>query len=107
MTEPKSLQDMIDEVENSAAMLNELDKMRGRAPANARQEGGKHYKTMGIQPWDVVDTWPIEQQIGYHRGGALKYLMRMGTKDERVQEAKKAAHYVQKLIEILEKPGKD
>lgn len=71
--------------------------------AKQRQEGGDHYKNMGVEPWDVVDSWPIEQQIGYHRGNVLKYVMRMGNKDERLQEIKKAAHYIQKLVEILEK----
>ena len=70
--------------------------------ANARQIGGDHYKNMGVEPWDVVDTWPIEQQIGAYRHGALKYLMRMGSKDEQIQEIKKAGHYIEKLIEVLE-----
>ena len=70
--------------------------------AKTKQIGGDHYKNMGIEPWDVVDTWPIEQQIGYHRGGVLKYTMRLGNKDERLQEAKKALHYAEKLVEILE-----
>lgn len=70
--------------------------------ANDKQVGGKHYKQMGVEPWDVVDTWPIEQQIGYYRGNALKYIMRMGAKDTANQEAGKAGHYVQKLIEVLE-----
>ena len=70
--------------------------------ASARQYGGTHYKEMGVQPWDVVDTWPLEQRIGAYRHGALKYVMRMGTKDENVQEIKKAVHYLQKLIEVLE-----
>ena len=65
------------------------------------QEGGTHYKNMSIDPWNVVDTWPKEQQIGFYRGNALKYLMRIGTKDEHLQEAKKANHYTQKLIEVL------
>lgn len=79
--------------------LDALEQQR----ANDTQYGGDHYKKMQVQPWDIVDEWPIEQQVGYHRGGALKYIMRMGTKDERLQEAKKAMHYVQKLVEILEK----
>ena len=66
------------------------------------QIGGDHYKNMGVEPWDVVDTWPIEQRIGFYRGGALKYTMRMGTKDESVQELRKAGHYLAKLIEVLE-----
>jgi len=70
--------------------------------ANDKQVGGQHYKQMGVEPWDVVETWPIEQQIGYYRGGALKYIMRMGTKDEQIQEIGKARHYMDKLIEVLE-----
>ena len=66
------------------------------------QIGGDHYKNMGVEPWDVVDTWPIEQRIGFYRGGALKYVMRMGTKDENVQEIRKGMHYMQKLVEVLE-----
>lgn len=69
--------------------------------ANDRQVAGDHYKRMGVQPWDVVDTWSIEQRIGAYRHGALKYLMRMGSKDEHVQEIEKAIHYLQKLVEVL------
>lgn len=70
---------------------------------NTKQEGSAHYTQMNIQPWDVIDTWPIEQQIGYHRGNVLKYTMRMGSKDGRLQEAKKIRHYADKLIEVLER----
>jgi len=57
---------------------------------------------MAIEPWLVIDDCPIEQQIGFHRGTALKYLMRMGSKDERLQEAQKALHYLKKLVEVLD-----
>lgn len=70
-------------------------------PASLRQVGGTHYKQMGVQPWDVVDGWPLEARIGYYRGNALKYLMRMGSKDEELQEIEKCAHYVDKLREVL------
>ena len=70
--------------------------------ARDKQVAGTHYKDMGVEPWDVVDTWPLEQRIGAYRHGALKYLMRMGSKDEQLQEIKKAGHYVEKLIEVLE-----
>jgi hypothetical protein len=69
--------------------------------ANSRQVGGDHYKMMGVEPWNVVDTWPIEQRIGYYRGGALKYLMRMGSKDEAPMEVAKGQHYMEKLLEVL------
>lgn len=70
-------------------------------PASLRQVGGTHYKQMNIQPWDVVDGWPLDARIGYYRGNALKYLMRMGTKDEELQEILKCQHYVAKLAEVL------
>jgi hypothetical protein len=66
------------------------------------QHGGNHYKKMGVEPWDVVDTWPFEQRIGYYRGGALKYIMRMGSKDISLQEIRKGQHYIQKLLELLD-----
>lgn len=70
--------------------------------AKERQVGGTHYKKLAVEPWDVIDTWPRDQRIGFYRGNALKYLMRMGTKDEQLVEAGKAQHYLQKLIEELE-----
>ena len=69
--------------------------------ANDKQVAGTHYKDMGVEPWDVVDTWPLEQRIGAYRHGALKYLMRMGSKDERAQEIAKGIHYLEKLLEVL------
>jgi hypothetical protein len=71
--------------------------------ANEQQVGGAHYKQMDIEPWDVIDTWPVDQQIGYHRGNALKYLMRMGSKDESPQEVGKGLHYLEKLLEVLKR----
>lgn len=69
--------------------------------ANDRQVGGDHYKAMGVEPWNVVDTWPRDQRIGYYRGGALKYIMRMGSKDQSPIEIAKGQHYIQKLLEVL------
>jgi len=71
------------------------------------QVGGDHYKAAGIQPWDVIDTWPIEQQIGFYRGNLLKYIMRAGTKSgsAMVEDTKKATHYGEKLAEVLQRKG--
>jgi hypothetical protein len=83
--------------------LDEIVGIGVQAPASSHQEGGTHYQEMGVQPWDVIDTWPLEQQIGFHRGTALAYLMRMGTKagQDPVTEIKKARHCSDKLIEVL------
>ena len=69
-----------------------------------RYIGGTHYKDMDIEPWDVVDTWPRDQRIGFYRGGALKYIMRMGAKDQSAKEIAKGQAYVRKLLAILEEP---
>jgi hypothetical protein len=69
--------------------------------ANAKQVGGMHYKEMRVEPWDVVDTWPYEQRVGAYRAGALKYIMRMGHKDQDAQEIGKGIHYLEKLLEVL------
>lgn len=65
------------------------------------QVGGSHYQDMSIQPFDVIDTWPLEQQIGFLRGNALKYLMRMGSKGSAKEDAQKALHYCQLLAQKL------
>jgi len=67
-----------------------------------KQVGGTHYTDMDVQPWDVIDTWNTDQRIGYYRGNAIKYIMRMGSKDEQIAEIQKAQHYLSKLITTLE-----
>ena len=112
MAEPTTLQELIRDSltrsseEDMKAIYREntrrIELERSKASrANDIQHGGDHYKKMGVEPWDVVDTWPLEQRIGYYRGGALKYIMRMGSKDNSLQEIRKGQHYIQKLLEVL------
>jgi hypothetical protein len=69
--------------------------------ARKTQAGGDHYLRMEIQPFDVIDTWPVEQRIGFYRGNLLKYTMRMGAKEDNAKEIAKAKHYAEKLLEVL------
>ena len=56
----------------------------------------------------VLEAWlPSEQYKGFLRGNALKYLCRVGKKDETVQELKKARFYLDKYIEFEETNGKE
>lgn len=73
--------------------------------AKDRQVGGEHYKRMAVQPWDVVDTWPVERQLGYYRGSAVKYVLRAGDKGSELEDLQKAQHYLEKTIEILAAQG--
>jgi hypothetical protein len=68
------------------------------------QVGGEHYTAMPVQPWEIVDSWPLEQRLGFYRGNAIKYLMRAGAKggeETRLEDAKKAQHYCLKLVAVL------
>jgi hypothetical protein len=66
--------------------------------ANAKQVGGEHYQK-GIQPWDYI----ITNKLGYLEGNIIKYISRWKDKGG-VQDLRKAQHYLEKLIEVSEKP---
>lgn len=62
--------------------------------ANDLQVGGTHYQK-AIQPWDYI----IANDLGYLEGNIVKYVSRWRDKGG-VQDLRKAAHYLQKLIEV-------
>jgi len=67
------------------------------------QIGGDHYKKLSPQPWEVMEGWgPREHFIGFLRFNILKRLGRWDSKDSALQDAKKARHELDKLIEIME-----
>jgi hypothetical protein len=66
--------------------------------ANAKQEGGSHYKGFSIQPWDAILDW----KLGYLDGAAMKYISRWRSKGG-IEDLKKAIHYLEKLIEVESK----
>lgn len=63
--------------------------------ANETQVGGDHYKQFTYETWDVIADWGL----GYFDGNAVKYLSRWRHKGG-VNDLRKAAHYIQKLIEM-------
>ena len=68
--------------------------------ANDIQVGGDHYKQFQYETWDVIADW----NLGYFDGNAVKYLSRWKHKGG-VHDLKKARHYIDKLIELLETPN--
>ena len=65
--------------------------------ANAVQVGGDHYRTE-IQPWDFI----VANNLGYLEGNIIKYVSRYKKKGG-MADLLKAQHYLQKLIETVEK----
>lgn len=51
----------------------------------------------------VLKAWMTPDEYkGFLRGNVIKYICRVGKKDEIVQELKKAKWYLEKLIEVEE-----
>lgn len=63
--------------------------------ALARQEGGRHYKDLAIQPVEYIHR----NSIGFCEGSAIKYLTRWRAKGG-VEDLKKARHFIDLLIEM-------
>lgn len=67
--------------------------------ANDKQIGGSHYETKAIQPWEAMEAWMTKEAFqGFLQGNAIKYIARWKDKGG-VEDLKKAAHYIEKLIE--------
>lgn len=71
--------------------------------ANARQVGGEHYRKYGhLQPWDVIAHFKLD----YFTGNAVKYLLRWRDKGG-IEDIRKAMHYIEKLVENIDKQRKE
>ena len=82
---------------------NKVDAAPAHRPltANDIQVGGSHYKTMGVQPWEAMETLLTHDEfLGFLKGNMIKYAMRQGKKDS--PDAGKYHHYKKKLNEVTE-----
>lgn len=69
--------------------------------ADDLQIGGDHYKNMGIQPWKAMESWMSPEEFrGFLKGNSIKYLARCNAKGG-VEDVKKARHYIDKLVEVM------
>jgi len=70
---------------------------------NSNQKGPSYYKRGGIQVWDFIR----DQGLNFHLGNAIKYICRAGYKESKVEDLKKAIHYLQNELESvqLEQPS--
>lgn len=69
--------------------------------ANDEQVGGRHYIEKAIQPWDFI----VANDLGYLEGCIVKYVSRYKDKGG-VEDLIKAAHYLEKLIEVTNERNK-
>jgi hypothetical protein len=62
---------------------------------SSSSRGPSHYKRGTIEVWDFIR----DQGLNYHLGNAIKYICRAGYKDSKVDDLKKAIHYLQNELE--------
>ena len=56
----------------------------------------------------VLKAWLSKEEYeGFLRGNAIKYICRLGKKDQKAQELKKAKWYIEKLIEEVDLAEKE
>ena len=63
-----------------------------------RQEGGKHYKDMAIQPIEFIHA----NNLGFCEANVVKYITRWRTKNG-IEDLQKAKHYIDLLIQLEER----
>jgi len=69
--------------------------------ADDLQVGGDHYKNMGVQPWKAMESWMTPEEFRcFLKGNSIKYLARCNSKGG-VEDVKKARHYIDKLVEVM------
>jgi len=54
-------------------------------------KGPTYYQRGTIDVWDFIR----EQELNFHLGNAIKYICRAGYKDSKIQDLKKAIHYLE------------
>jgi hypothetical protein len=59
-----------------------------------KQVGGKHYRSMKIQPAEFIN----ENKLLFAEGSAIKYICRHAAKGKR-QDIEKAIHYLEMILE--------
>jgi hypothetical protein len=61
----------------------------------ATTTGPSYYKRGSTDVWDFIR----EQELNFHLGNAIKYICRAGYKDSKIQDLKKAIHYLTNELE--------
>jgi len=57
--------------------------------------GPSYYKRGSIETWDFIRA----SDLNFHLGNAIKYIVRAGYKDSKVEDLKKAIHYLENELQ--------
>ncbi len=78
-----------------------LVKRKKRSPT--RERGSDHYKHGAIEPIDYI----LAHKMGFIEGNVVKYITRYRHSGKGMDDLHKAKHYLEMLIEHVEKEGID
>lgn len=73
--------------------------------ATTNNTGPSYYRRGSIQVWDFIR----DQGLNFHLGNAIKYICRAGYKGSRIEDLRKAIHYLQNELEdeiLYKRPSK-
>jgi len=82
--------------ENRKRAIELVDEVAHESPDD-KQVGGTHYTDLPLEPWEIIERLNLD----FWDGNALKYLLRHSSKNG-IEDLKKAVHYIEKKISILE-----
>jgi hypothetical protein len=89
-----------------SVLLVRAVELSGASVGPQKQIGGSHYTSMAVQPWEAMRAWMNREQFqGYLQGNVIKYISRAGKKGDTLEDLKKAQHYLETLIETMNKPN--
>ena len=57
-----------------------------------------YYRRGSIEVWSFIR----DQELNFHLGNAIKYICRAGYKDSKIEDLKKAIHYLQNELHYEE-----
>lgn len=74
----------------------------GTPTGQGTTEAAKHYQIADMQPIEIMQAYLTKEQfIGFLRGNVIKYILRMGHKDDVIKDAEKACQYAEWLVKAL------
>lgn len=73
---------------------------------NANVKHPDHYNRGKIEVIQAMEVMSPDEFKGYLRGSALKYIYRLGNKDDPKQDGEKAKTYIDWLVDFYQKENK-
>ena len=67
-------------------------------PALTNNKGPSYYKRGKTQVWDFIR----DNDLSFHLGNAIKYIVRAGFKHDKEEDLRKAIHYLENELEYIQ-----